>query len=201
MSEKVIWFVAVVVLILYNTPVVTSELRENRSVTGSYSGSTDMSPSQPGQFSRYDLAASSRSSGKVVKKRSMPTVSQRHNEVQNSIKQLITFSRKSSSDIRREIKKIQSQKSKRVSQAEIKAALDMAEKFDKYARKLQQKGKTLANNKREVNRTLQTMSDMSQQLQLQLQAAMNKQQQTMQILSNIMKNQHDTLKRIIQNMR
>lgn len=48
---------------------------------------------------------------------------------------------------------------------------------------------------------LQTMSDTGQQLQLQLQDAMNKQQQAMQILSNIMKNQHDTLKAIIQNMR
>jgi hypothetical protein len=48
---------------------------------------------------------------------------------------------------------------------------------------------------------LQTMTDMSQMLQLQLQEAMNKQQQAMQILSNIMKNQHDTLKAIIQNMR
>ncbi len=47
----------------------------------------------------------------------------------------------------------------------------------------------------------QNMTDMSQELQLQLQDAMNKQQQAMQILSNIMKNQHDTLKAIIQNMR
>lgn len=48
---------------------------------------------------------------------------------------------------------------------------------------------------------LETITDMSQQMQLQLQDAMNKQQQAMQILSNIMKNQHDTLKAIIQNMR
>jgi hypothetical protein len=48
---------------------------------------------------------------------------------------------------------------------------------------------------------LESMEDMSQQLQMQLQDAMNKQQQAMQILSNIMKNQHDTLKAIIQNMR
>ena len=52
-----------------------------------------------------------------------------------------------------------------------------------------------------VETEMATMTDMSQQLQLQLQDAMNKSQQAMQILSNIMKNQHDTLKAIIQNMR
>ena len=160
-----------------------------------------MSLSWPSAFSRYIVSASSRSSGKVVKKRSMPTVSQRQNEVQNSIKQLITFSRKSSSDIRREVKRVNSQKNVRVSDAEIKAALDMANKFDRYARELQRKEKTLTKNKRDVDRAFQTMSYISQQLQLQLQDAMNKQQQAMQTLSNIMKNQHDTLKSIIQNMR
>lgn len=48
---------------------------------------------------------------------------------------------------------------------------------------------------------LRRFSDMSSNLNLQLQDAMNKQQQAMQILSNIMKTQHDTLKAIIQNMR
>lgn len=48
---------------------------------------------------------------------------------------------------------------------------------------------------------LQTITDTSSQLQLQLQDAMNQQQQAIQILSNIMKNQHDTLKAIIRNMR
>lgn len=52
-----------------------------------------------------------------------------------------------------------------------------------------------------LEQSLQTLSDISQMLQLELQDAMNKQQQAMQILSNIMKNQHDTLKAIIQNMR
>lgn len=52
-----------------------------------------------------------------------------------------------------------------------------------------------------LEQSLQTLSDISQMMQLELQDAMNKQQQAMQILSNIMKNQHDTLKAIIQNMR
>ena len=201
MNQKVIWFAAVVVWILYGTPFANGELSDDPSVTGSLSGSKDMSASHPGQFSRYDLAASNRSSVKAVKKQSMPAVSQQQAEVHNTIQQLIRFSRKSSSDIRREIKKITSQKNKRVSRAEIKVALDMADKFDRYARKLQQKEKTLKNNERDLDSTYQTMSDMSQQLQLQLQDAMNKQQQAMQILSNIMKNQHDTLKSIIRNMK
>jgi hypothetical protein len=48
---------------------------------------------------------------------------------------------------------------------------------------------------------LEALSDMSQQLQLQLQDAMNKQQQAMQMISNIMKTMHDTAKAIIQNMK
>ncbi len=44
-------------------------------------------------------------------------------------------------------------------------------------------------------------ADTGQKLQLQLQDAMNQQQQAMQILSNLMKNQHDTLKAVIQNLR
>jgi len=47
----------------------------------------------------------------------------------------------------------------------------------------------------------QTAKDMTQMLQMQLQDAMNKQQQVYAMLSAIMKNQHDTLKQIIQNMR
>jgi hypothetical protein len=48
---------------------------------------------------------------------------------------------------------------------------------------------------------LNSMGDMSQLQQLQLQDAMQKQQQVIQTISNIMKNQHDTLKSIIQNLK
>jgi len=48
---------------------------------------------------------------------------------------------------------------------------------------------------------LQSLSDMSQLLQLDLQDAMNKQAQAMQVLSAILKSQHDTLKAIIGNLR
>jgi len=45
------------------------------------------------------------------------------------------------------------------------------------------------------------IADMNDLDRMQLQDAMNKQQQAMQILSNILKNAHDTLKAIIQNTR
>jgi len=48
---------------------------------------------------------------------------------------------------------------------------------------------------------LQTLADMSQMNMMKLQTAMNKMAQTMWSLSNIMKNMHDTLKAIIQNLR
>jgi len=201
MSKKVILFVAFMVLNLYGASYATGPISGDKSVSGSSSGSKDMSPSQPGQFSRYAASASSRSSDRAAKTRSMPTVSERRAEVQNTNKQLITFSQKASSDIRREIKKIKAQKNKRINDADIKNALDIADKFDKYALLLKQKEKSLTDNDRDIDGTLQTMTDMSQQLQLQLQDAMNKQQQSMQILSNIMKNQHDTLKNIIKNLK
>ncbi|MGD8240901.1 MAG: hypothetical protein PVH68_20285 [Armatimonadota bacterium] len=48
---------------------------------------------------------------------------------------------------------------------------------------------------------LQTQTDMSQMMMLQLQQTMQKRQQAFQMLSNLMKNMHDTAKAIIQNMR
>ena len=201
MSKKVILFVAFMVMNMYGASHATGPISWDKSVSGSSSGSKDMSPSQPSQFSRYAVSASSRSTDRAAKSRGMPTVSKRRAEVQTTMKQLITFSRKTASDIRREIKKIKAQKDTRISNADIKSALDIADKLDKYARLLQQKEKSLTDNDRDIDGTRQTMADMSQQLQLQLQDAMNKQQQAMQILSNIMKNQHDTLKSIINNMK
>jgi hypothetical protein len=131
----------------------------------------------------------------------MPTVSERRTKVQNTIKQLINFSQKTSSDIRREMKKIKAQKDRRINDADIKGALDIANKFDKYALLLQQKEKSLIDNARDIDGTKRTMTDMSQQLQVQLQDAMNKQQQSMQILSNIMKNLQDTQKDLIRNIK
>jgi hypothetical protein len=201
MSEKVILFVAFMVMNLYGASYATGPISWDKSVSGLSSGSKYMSPSQSGQFSRYAVSASSRSSDQAAKTRSMPTVSKRRAEVQTTIKQLITFSRKTSSDIRREITKIKAKKDNRINDADIKGALDIADKIDKYALVLQQREKSLTDNDRDIDGTLQNMTDMSQQLQMQLQDAMNKQQQAMQILSNIMKNQHDTLKSIINNLK
>jgi hypothetical protein len=44
-------------------------------------------------------------------------------------------------------------------------------------------------------------ADISQLLQLDVQDKLQKQQQFVQTISNIMKNEHDTLKAIIQNLR
>jgi len=201
MSKKVILLVAFMILNLYGASYATGPISGDKRVPGSSSESTGISLSQPGQLSKDAASASSRSSNRAAKTRSMPTVTVRRSDVQNTIKQLITFSRKASSDMRREIKKIKAQKDKRINDADIKGALDIADKYDKYALLLQKKEKSLTDNDRNIDGTLQTMTDMSQQLQLQLQDAMNKQQQAMQILSNIMKNQHDTLKSIINNLK
>jgi hypothetical protein len=48
---------------------------------------------------------------------------------------------------------------------------------------------------------LKTLQDMSQLDQLSLQDAMQKQQQLIQTISNIMKNEHDTMKAIIRNLK
>lgn len=48
---------------------------------------------------------------------------------------------------------------------------------------------------------LAAADDMTQMMQLQLQDAMQKQQQAFQLLSNIMKSQHETTKSIIQNIK
>lgn len=47
----------------------------------------------------------------------------------------------------------------------------------------------------------ETFKDMAQAEQLRLQDAMQQQQQVLQLISNISKSQHDTLKSIIQNLR
>jgi len=47
----------------------------------------------------------------------------------------------------------------------------------------------------------ETMSDLSQMLQMQLQDAMNKQAQAMAMISNIMKRSHDTAMSIINNLK
>ena len=181
------------ILNLCGASYATSPISGDKSV----SGSKEMSPLRSGRSSRYTAPASNRSPDRAVKMRSMPTVSERRAGVQNTLKQLITFSQKASSDVHRNIQKIKAQKGQRISDADIKGALGIASKFNKYALRLQQIEKSLTDNDRDIDGTLQTMTDMSQQLQ----DAMNKQQQSMQTLSNIMKNQHDTLKSIINNLR
>ncbi len=201
MSKNLIIYVVVIFLNLFGTSYATGLTSLNESVSRSFSGSKYMSPSKPDQLDRYAATMSTRPSKKVVKKQTIPTAAVRRVDVQNKIKQLIIVSKKTSSDIRNEIKKIEKQKLKRIKKADIKGALDIANKIDRYVLLLQQKEKSLTNHDQDPDGILQTMTDSSQQLQLQLEEAMNKQQQVMQTLSNIMRNQHDTLSNVIRNMK
>lgn len=181
---------------------------------GAYAAVEGVKPNFPGQLQNKvqesqgqqsqqgtDTDDTIRKAEKKEAAKKKPASRERREEVQHSLKQLVTFSRQASSEIRREIKRLKAQEGKRLNDADVKNALDMAEKLDKYALLLRQKEKSLTDNDPNIDETRQAMTDMSQQLQLQLQDAMNKQQQAMQILSNIMKNQHDTLKSIINNMK
>ncbi len=191
MSKKLIIYVMFMLLILYGTS----------STAGLPSLNESVSESLPDPFNRYAATEAIRISKKAVKKQTTPTASVRQVDVQNKIKQLITVSRKTSSDIRSEIKKIKNQKHKSIKEPDIRGALDIANKIDKYIRLLQQKEKSLTDHDQDTDGIMQTITDISQQLQLQLEEAMNKQQQLMQTMSNIMKNQHDTLNSIIRNMK
>lgn len=202
MSKGVVLCMISLVLTLYGeASYATGPKGGKKSGAELSSDIKDVRPLQSVQFSKNPASASNQSSDTVAKTHTMSPVSERRAEVQNTIKQLIIFSQRASSDIRREIIKIKAQKGKRIKNADIKIALDVAAKFDEFTLLQKQNEKSLTDNEQDVDRTLQTMTDISQQLQLQLQDAMNKQQQTMQVLSNIMKNQHDTLKSIIQNLK
>ena len=66
---------------------------------------------------------------------------------------------------------------------------------------LENKRGELANKINMLQQELNTISDMNQLDRIKLQDAQQKLQQVYQAISNIMKNQHDTLKAIINNMR
>jgi DNA repair exonuclease SbcCD ATPase subunit len=83
-----------------------------------------------------------------------------------------------------------------------------AKQGDQLAGELERKLTALEKNKSELMRLnkllddqYSTMTDMSQELQMHLQDLMAKSQKAIQILANILKNQHETLKAIIQNMK
>lgn len=111
-------------------------------------------------------------------------------------------SKKSSSDICSEIKRIKAQKNVHINDAEIKNALDIAEKLDKYSRLLQKKKKLLKDNKKGIDESLrQTLKDMSQLDMIKLQNSMNNQSQLMQMMSNIQKIMNDISMGIIRNIK
>jgi len=66
---------------------------------------------------------------------------------------------------------------------------------------LERKRADLLGRIKDLENRIRTMTDLSQKLQMQLQEAMNKSQRAAQLISSIIKNYHDTLKAIINNMR
>ncbi|MEE8547449.1 MAG: hypothetical protein V3S63_05020 [bacterium] len=92
-------------------------------------------------------------------------------------------------------------------------SLDQQKRVDRYrgnqlANQLEQRRTTLGKKKtalaakaKRVDDKLGTMVDMSQLFMLELQNAMNKQAQLMLMISNIMKNSHDTAQAVIRNIK
>lgn len=196
MNKKGMLFVALLILYLDGISYAAGPLSERQSAAGTKS----MNPSQPIQFNRTTGSASNQSSDRIAKSLSTSNAAKRQAEIQKKKRELITFSRRAASDIRREINSIHAQKDKHMNSAEIRDAADMADKFDKFSVQLQREI-SLASNDPDFEQTLQSMMDMSEQLQLQLQDTMNKHQQLMQTMRNIMKKQNSTLKSIINNIK
>jgi hypothetical protein len=122
-----------------------------------------------------------------------------HSETLARINELATFGENAANRIRNEVRVARKQGG--VPDAELKAALGTATRLDSYAQRLRLQERQLAADGSNSGQAHREMMEMSQQLQLQLQQAMSRQQQSQQVLSNIMKSNHDTLQNIIQNMR
>lgn len=150
------------------------------------------------------MATEAKPPARASKARVKPVVLTQQVKALNAGKQLNEFTQKASLELRAEVNRLKRQKKQngtQVNDADLHAALVLANRFDSYTRQLKQRSMKTGVNDKNPDATLQTMQDMGQQLMMELQDAMDKQQQAMQVMSNIMKNQHDTLKSIIQNMR
>lgn len=148
------------------------------------------------------IAQTVRASDTITKPKTLPVATLRQEKVRKDIDRLIAFSKKASLDIRREIREIQAEKNVRLGDAEIKYALDVAEKLEKYANLLQKKKKLLRDNNKDNDKLLtQPVEEMSQMDMLKLQAKMQEQEKLIQIMHNIQKNIHETAKSIISNLK
>jgi hypothetical protein len=148
------------------------------------------------------IAQTVRTSDSITKPKTLPAATLRQEKVRKDIDRLIAFSKKASLDIRREIREIKAEKNVRLGDAEIKYALGIAEKLERYANLLQRKKKLLRDNNRENDQFLtQAVEEMSQMDMLKLQDKMQEKTQLIQIMRNIQKNIHETAKSIISNLK
>jgi hypothetical protein len=138
----------------------------------------------------------------ITKPKTAPAATLRQEQVRKDIDQLIAFSKKASLDIRREIKRIRAKKNARSGDAEIKYALGIAEKLERYAGLLQRKKKLLNDNNRENDRSVKrSVEEMSQMDMLKLQDKMQEQEQLMQLMRHIQKQMHESARSIISNLK
>jgi predicted nucleic acid-binding Zn-ribbon protein len=119
----------------------------------------------------------------------------------NRINKLIALSRKASADIRREVKRLESRRDKRIKASELKAARSLAVKLSRYARFLERKKKSFGKNERNLKRDLKTISDTSHKLQFEIQSANDRRQRTMKTITNILKKYNSTSSGIVRNLK
>jgi len=162
------------------------------------------STTHPEQYIRYVAATSGQLSESTSKARSSPAAADRRVQVQTTITQLITSSQRAAADIRSEVEKIKVRQGSRASAADIQSALDMADKLDQYVLKLTRQARSLKDNERNTDQAGDKIKAMTEQTaldMLELQDRMIKSGQVMQVMSNIMKMQHETLTSVIRNIK
>jgi predicted nucleic acid-binding Zn-ribbon protein len=127
--------------------------------------------------------------------------SKRRSAALSRINKLIASSRNASADIRREVKRLESRRDKRIKASDLENARSLAAKLSRYARFLERKKKFLGKSERDLKRDLKTISDTSQKLQFDIQNANSRYQQAMHTISNILKRYSSTSDSIIDNLK
>jgi hypothetical protein len=145
----------------------------------------------------YAISDTTKFPKKVVGKGLPKTVFQHRLQVKNTINQLISFSKKSSSEIRSEIKRNTARKDKRININNINDAFNIADNFGNYVLFLKEAKASLKNNYQNIDIIKQNITDRTQELMLDLKDATNRQLDAIRML---MQHQQDTLNAIIKNI-
>ena len=191
MNKKLFLLVVISVLSLWGVSFAAGQTIKRKGVSRPPTVSEEM----------MEASGSGPSTDAAVNKQSTPKASLRRAELQRTATRLVAFSQKAAAELRREVANINQQKDKRIHEPGINAALEMVSKYDTYARSMQQNKGALAHAGQDIEKAHQKIVDLTHRLQFEVQEAMNEQSRLTKALSNIMKNQHDTLKAIIQNMK